>query len=110
MHGVPGRGRSGDDDPTVESEGTRITVVSRLDLQALQPQLPYELLPLSISLQTQSPQQGELPVPVPLPPLDDGPHLGYALQWFAFASIAVIGWAILVRREVLDLRKAEAAD
>jgi surfeit locus 1 family protein len=31
------------------------------------------------------------PVRVPEPPLDDGPHLSYAIQWFAFAAIALIG-------------------
>ena len=31
------------------------------------------------------------PVRVPPPPLDDGPHSSYAIQWFAFAAIALIG-------------------
>ena len=34
-----------------------------------------------------------------LPVLDDGPHRGYALQWFSFALIAVAGAGIVVRRE-----------
>jgi surfeit locus 1 family protein len=34
-----------------------------------------------------------------LPVLDDGPHLGYALQWFSFALIAIAGAGIVVRRE-----------
>jgi cytochrome oxidase assembly protein ShyY1 len=34
----------------------------------------------------------------PLPALDDGPHLTYALQWFSFAVIAVVGGALLSRR------------
>ena len=35
-----------------------------------------------------------------LPVLDDGPHRGYAFQWFSFALIAVAGAAIVVRREL----------
>ena len=31
------------------------------------------------------------PVRVPAPALDDGPHLSYAIQWFCFAAIALIG-------------------
>lgn len=31
------------------------------------------------------------PIPVPAPELDEGPHLGYAIQWFSFAAIAVGG-------------------
>jgi len=34
-----------------------------------------------------------------LPVLDDGPHRGYALQWFSFALIAIAGAGIVVRRE-----------
>jgi cytochrome oxidase assembly protein ShyY1 len=30
--------------------------------------------------------------------LDDGPHLSYAIQWFAFATIAVVGAGIVVAR------------
>jgi surfeit locus 1 family protein len=33
------------------------------------------------------------------PPLDDGPHLGYAIQWFSFAVIVLVGSALLLRRE-----------
>jgi surfeit locus 1 family protein len=34
----------------------------------------------------------------PIPELDEGPHLGYAFQWFSFAAIAVIGFVILAFR------------
>lgn len=34
-----------------------------------------------------------------LPVLDDGPHRGYAIQWFSFALIAIAGAGIVVRRE-----------
>lgn len=40
-----------------------------------------------------------LPVPADPPDLSDGSHLGYAVQWFSFAAIALIGWVFLVRRE-----------
>ncbi|HEX7119475.1 MAG TPA: SURF1 family protein [Longimicrobiales bacterium] len=30
------------------------------------------------------------------PELDRGPHLSYAVQWFCFAAIAVIGWGVMV--------------
>jgi surfeit locus 1 family protein len=35
---------------------------------------------------------------VPLPELSDGPHLSYAIQWLAFAVIAVVGSVVLYRR------------
>jgi surfeit locus 1 family protein len=36
---------------------------------------------------------------VPLPALDEGPHLSYALQWFSFAVIALVGGVLLARRD-----------
>ena len=39
------------------------------------------------------------PVRLSPPPFDDnGPHLNYAVQWFSFAAIALIGAPVLVRR------------
>jgi cytochrome oxidase assembly protein ShyY1 len=35
---------------------------------------------------------------LPSPTLDEGPHLSYALQWFAFAAIALIGGAAVAIR------------
>ena len=36
--------------------------------------------------------------PVPAPELGDGPHLSYAFQWFTFATIGVVGYALVLRR------------
>lgn len=37
-------------------------------------------------------------VPVPPPDLGEGPHLGYAVQWFLFTAVGVVGYPILLRR------------
>jgi surfeit locus 1 family protein len=39
-----------------------------------------------------------LPRRWPRPALDNGPHLSYAIQWFSFALIALVGTAVLLRR------------
>ena len=40
------------------------------------------------------------PARLPPPPFDnEGPHLGYAVQWFSFAAIALIGTPFVVRRQ-----------
>ena len=41
-----------------------------------------------------------VPVRVPTPPLDEGPHFNYALQWFSFAAISLVGMGIWVAAEV----------
>lgn len=41
---------------------------------------------------------GTIPIPADPPDLTDGPHLGYAIQWFSFAVIALGGWLAMVRR------------
>ncbi|MBX6364652.1 MAG: SURF1 family protein [Gemmatimonadetes bacterium] len=64
---------------------------------ALTRQFPYRVS--SLYLQA-LPEPGAPPLPHRLPPpeLDEGPHLSYAIQWFGFAAIALIGWAVLALR------------
>lgn len=49
-------------------------------------------------VQEPAPGPGRLPVPGPLPELDRGPHLSYAVQWFLFALVTVVGYPLLLRR------------
>jgi cytochrome oxidase assembly protein ShyY1 len=39
--------------------------------------------------------------PLPLPELDAGPFLSYALQWVAFGAMALLGWLYFTWRELL---------
>lgn len=45
-------------------------------------------------------------LPVPGADLSEGPHLGYAVQWFIFSTIAIVGYP-LVLRNVVRRRVAE---
>ena len=57
------------------------------------------MLPIDLVLENQvPPNPGESPIPVPRSELTEGRHLGYAVQWFAFAIIAVVGITALVWR------------
>ena len=42
------------------------------------------------------------PSPLEPPRLEPGPHLSYAVQWFSFAAIALIGWVVLLVRRADD--------
>ena len=75
-------------------------VIGRLDVEGIGSTLPYPVLALAIRKTEQAPPQlSELPIPLPQEELSEGPHLSYAIQWFCFAIIAVVGAVILVRRE-----------
>lgn len=74
--------------------------VARIDPGRLRQQLPYPVLPLYLLLVSQEPPQaGGLPELVPPPVPDEGPHLSYAVQWFAFAAVALVVYGALVRKE-----------
>jgi len=73
------------------------TTWGALDRQALAARLPYPILPLYIR---QSPDSSlpNFPRRLPLPALDDGPHLSYAVQWFFFAGMALVFAGVVVAR------------
>ena len=81
----------------------------RIDLDRLQEQLPYEIAPLYLQLQSQEPAGGSLPEVVPLEPLSDGPHFEYALQWSFFALAAIVVYAALIRKELRRRRPEDDA-
>lgn len=68
-----------------------------LDRGALRARLPYPVYPFVIVLQGDPNSHGKIPPRVPPPPLDEGPHLSYAIQWFSFALIAVVGMYFFLR-------------
>ncbi len=73
---------------------------AKVDLGALAAQVPYRLAPAYLLMGSQQPTPAALPLVAPLPDAADAPpHLSYAIQWFSFAAIAVVGFVVLVRRE-----------
>jgi surfeit locus 1 family protein len=93
------RGSFGPTDPAAG----RLTNMARVDLARMQQQVPYPIVPAWLQLDTQAPAQtGPFPRTVPSPALDDGPHLAYAVQWFIFSTIAVVGYPLILRRKARD--------
>lgn len=81
--------------------------VRRLDRDTVGARLPYPIAPyVLVALGDRPPARDSVPVRLAAPLLDEGPHLGYAFQWFAFAAIAVIGAAVTVRAERSPARRA----
>ena len=61
---------------------------------------PYPVAPYYVVLIGDS---GKTPQNVPprveVPPLDEGPHKSYAIQWFSFAAISIFGMILYSRRK-----------
>ena len=87
----------------IELADTTIASYRRLSSGAFPPSIARELPTLYLQQATGSDATADLPAPVPAPELTEGSHLGYAIQWFSFAAIAIIGFLITVR---LRLRRA----
>ena len=84
--------------PVDAPEGV-LASTARVDLARIDQQVAADLVPVYIQLQAQNPDQGaELPAIVALPEPSEGPHRGYAVQWFLFAAVTVVGYPILLRR------------
>ena len=69
----------------------------RLDRAELVRVFPYPIARYYVVL-TDSASSPEIPPRVEPSSLDEGPHRAYAIQWFSFAAIAIIGQIILLRR------------
>ena len=53
---------------------------------------------------------GEIPFGLPAPPLDEGAHLGYAVQWFVFFTIGLIGYPLVLVRLARSDPEADGLD
>ena len=86
-----------------------LTEVQRIDVPRLAAQMPGPVASVYLDLLESQPDQGAIPVPVPPPELTEGPHLGYAVQWFIFSAAVPVGWVLAVRKSIATRRKAAAS-
>src|SRR5690606_23658974 len=76
-------------DPTLSPDMPRVDAWFWVNVDQIQEQVPYPLLPYFIEV-TPDPDPAALPAASASVDLSDGPHLAYALQWFAFALILAV--------------------
>jgi surfeit locus 1 family protein len=92
MGGVP--------DPTLSPGRTRLDSWNIVNLERIQSQVPYPLLDVFVQPDV---DPGDVEPPIPYQPeieLTEGPHLGYAGQWFIFASILVFGYPVYLCKKL----------
>ena len=83
----------------VPSDGTRLEIWANADIERITKQLPYPALPIYIQPDE---DENDTEPPIPYQPtieLTEGPHFGYALQWFSFATILLVGYPIYLRTQ-----------
>lgn len=82
---------------TPQDPAGKLSITAYTDTTRLEQQMPYTLLPLVLDLRKQSPEQVlDLPLANPAYELSEGSHLAYAIQWFAFVFIGVVGYIALL--------------
>jgi surfeit locus 1 family protein len=92
------------------SDSVRRNGIRRMDYAAIARVLPYPIRKFYIVATTDSAPTNTTGVVRLKPPvLDDGPHLSYAIQWFAFATIAVVGAGIIAARSLPRWRSSGQA-
>ena len=90
-------------DPTLAPDQVRLDAWNRLDLDRIDTQTDVPLLPVYLQRSPADEQSSPPYVSSLTIELSEGPHLGYAIQWFLFAAVLAIGYPIYVQRQ-------EAAD
>jgi surfeit locus 1 family protein len=86
-------------EPTPPANQGRVDFWTVIDVDRLQKQVAYAVLPVYIQ-QIQPSDATTPPIPEPLAlDLSEGPHLGYAIQWFGFAALFAVGYPLYVRRQ-----------
>ena len=68
-----------------------------LDSAAVASRVPYPLLGVFVVAEGDSASKG-WPRRVEPPPISDGPHLSYALQWFGFALVTIVGGILWIKK------------
>lgn len=108
MPGALGTGTEGKDRAGTEEGGSRGSfrvrldgeerlALTHLDVRRAAEAVPYPVAPFYVRATDPAVETGLLRDLAPLA-FDEGPHLGYAIQWFAFATISIVGaGAYLIR-------------
>lgn len=96
-------------DPTPAPGQGRLEAWNFVNVTGIANQVSYPLLPIYIQ---QAPDPAWTGMPyrsLPHLELTEGSHLGYALQWFTFATILGLGYPFYIRKEELHKNAAGAA-
>lgn len=95
-------------DPTLAPGETRLVYWKIVNLDRIQLESGLPMLPIYIKLTPQGEQTNPPLISEINLELTEGPHMGYALQWFAFAAILAIGYPVYVRAQSFTEEETES--
>jgi surfeit locus 1 family protein len=103
---ITGQIRLGQTKPTfggvadrLPENGAKLEIWNNADLAHIATQMPYPILPVYIQPNV---DENDTDPPIPYQPaveITEGPHFGYALQWFTFATILFVGYPFFLRKQ-----------
>lgn len=85
-----------------ERDGLPAGQIMIIDVDRIADDLPYPVYGGFVELTDQEPDSDPAPEIVAEPEVDTGMHLSYAVQWWVFTLVGVVGWFFLVRREIQE--------
>jgi surfeit locus 1 family protein len=94
-------------DPTLTPDQQRLDAWNAVNLTRIQQQIDDPLLPMYVQMLSVA-ADAEPPAAPPypngeLPEISAGSHMGYAMQWFAFAAVLGLGYPFFVRSRLKEL-------
>jgi surfeit locus 1 family protein len=73
-------------------------IIARLGFNAIAKALPYPVASTYVVMTGDSAIAADRVARLTIPPLDEGPHLSYAIQWFFFAATALVGVGYVIKQ------------
>ncbi|OFI38043.1 cytochrome oxidase biogenesis protein Surf1, facilitates heme A insertion [Arthrobacter sp. SW1] len=79
--------------------------LASIDLPAFAKELPYPIFTGAYGqLASETPPAAAMPVAFPKPSTEEGTHLSYSLQWFAFGVLMFVGFGYAARQQARNAR------
>jgi cytochrome oxidase assembly protein ShyY1 len=90
------------------SRGAPEGQLASIQLDAYAAELGYPIYTGSYGLMAaESPAAADQPVQIPKPAIDEGPHLSYSMQWYAFGVLLFVGYGYAARQHAHHGRLTE---
>lgn len=86
-------------DPTLSPDQNRLDAWNNLDLARVASQVDTTLLPVYLQRYPDGEQKSLPYAAIPELDLSEGSHFGYAMQWFSFAALLLLGYPFYARRQ-----------